>query len=199
MDKKARIFEFIKNQIEERGYPPTIREIGRKFNISSTNGVRYFLNRLEEEGLIERIGRKARGIRIVGKGGGQGVDIPILGRVPAGEPIFTDQFIENFIVVDRAIAGEGRIFGVRVRGDSMTNAGIFEGDIAIVKENPRPNSGQIVVALIDGEVTLKRFIKRGKRYILKPENEKYKEIVLNKLRDKEIKIIGAVVGIVRRF
>jgi repressor LexA len=200
MDKKDRIYRYIREEISRRGLPPTIREIGEKFGISSTNGVRYFLDKLEGEGLIKRQSRTARGIKIVGRGtSDQGRVVPVLGRVPAGEPIFSEEYIEDEILVDERFGGGEGIFALRVNGDSMIGAGINDGDLAIVKQNPAPHSGELVVALIEDEVTLKRLIRTGGRVILRPENEKYSEIDLTDLGHDRISIIGTVQAIVRRY
>jgi repressor LexA len=215
MDKKSQIYQFIQSEISKRGLPPTIREIGKRFDISSTNGVRYFLGRLEDEGLIKRQNRTARGISIaqarsrrsppsiVGSieadtfGGIRSV--PILGRVPAGKPVFTEEYVEGSILLDERIARGYEVFAVKVKGDSMIGAGINDGDIAVVKRNMSPQTGDLAVALIDDEVTLKRFLKRGKSIVLKPENENYPEIMLSALDNKEIRILGTVIAIVRQY
>jgi repressor LexA len=200
MGKKEGIYEFILREVALKGLPPTIREIGERFDITSTNGVRYFLDRLEKEGRIKRQSRTARGIEIVGRETtGAGRQVPILGRVPAGEPTFSEEYVEDMLLLDESIAkGEG-IFAVRVRGDSMIGAGINDGDIAIVKRNPTPRSGEIVVALIEDEVTLKRLIHKGGRAILRPENDKYADIDLSSLGHDRISVIGTVKALVRRY
>lgn len=200
MGKKERIYEYIRKEVTLRGLPPTIREIGERFDISSTNGVRYFLDRLEKEGLIKRQCRTARGIEIVGRDVvGDGRPVPLLGRVPAGEPNFSEEYIEDMLLLDENIArGEG-VFAVRVKGDSMVGAGINDGDIAVVKRNPTPLNGEIVVALIEDEVTLKRFVLKGGKAILRPENEAYEDIELANLGHDRISIIGTVQALVRRY
>jgi len=200
MGKKDRIYEYIRQEVTLRGLPPTIREIGERFDISSTNGVRYFLDKLEKEGLIERQSRTARGIKIVGREiQGEGRAVPLLGGVPAGEPTFSEEYIEDIILLDDNIARGAGVFAVRVKGDSMVGAGINDGDLAVVKRNPSPHSGEIVVALIEDEVTLKRFIRKGGRVILKPENDNYTDIDLTALGHNRISIMGTVQAIVRRY
>ena len=200
MGKKERIYEYIRQEVSLRGFPPTIREIGERFDISSTNGVRYFLDRLEREGLIKRQSRTARGIEIVGREMlGEGRPVPLLGRVPAGEPTFSEEYTEDMLLLDDSIAGGEGVFAVRVKGDSMIGAGINDGDIAIVKRNPTPRSGEIVVALIEDEVTLKRFILKESKAILRPENEAYEDIDLSVLGHDRISIIGTVQALVRRY
>jgi len=200
MEKKRSIYEYIRSEIKRSGLPPTIREIGGRFNISSTNGVRYFLDKLEDDGLIIRRSHTARGIRIVEKDlTGKVTNIPILGRVPAGSPTFSGEHVDDILLIDEKIAGGEGVFAVIVKGDSMINAGINDGDIAIVKQKPKPNSGEIVVALIEDEVTLKRLVRRGKKVILKPENENYPEIILSDLSHEPISVIGTILAIVRRY
>lgn len=200
MRKKRQIYDFIKSEISGKGLPPTIREIGERFNISSTNGVRYFLDRLEEDGLIKREKWTARGIRIIERGAPiSGVAIPILGRVPAGTPSFSEEYIEDTIFVDDRFAGSDGVFAVRVHGDSMIGAGINDGDIAVVKQNPYPQNGEIVVALIEDEVTLKRFKTKGRKLILQAENDQYPDIDLSELGHDRIRMIGSVISIIRRF
>lgn len=200
MEKKQQIYEYIRGEIRDRGIPPTIREIGARFNISSTNGVRYFLGKLEEEGLIKRQNWTARGIKIVEGGPSfEGVAIPILGRVPAGKPVFSEEYIEGTILVDGNIARGDGVFAVRVHGDSMIGAGINDGDIAVVRRNPYPQQGEIVVALIEDEVTLKRLTKKNRHIVLKAENEEYADIDLTELGHDQISMIGSVVAIIRRF
>lgn len=207
MDKKGRIYQFIKGEISNKGMPPTIREIGKRFDISSTNGVRYFLGKLEQEGLIRRTGWTARGIKIARALKDEpepewdsGVRrVPILGRVPAGKPVLSEENIEGTLLLDSHLAKGFEVFAVKVRGDSMIGAGINDGDIAVVKKNLSPMPGDLVVVMLDDEVTLKRLIKRGKDLLLKPENEEYPEINLSELSDKDIRTLGTVIAIVRKY
>jgi repressor LexA len=207
MDKKGQIYRFIRSEISSKGLPPTIREIGRHFDISSTNGVRYFLGKLEAEGKIQRRNWTARGIKVARAYRDDGApgeyanvrSIPILGRVPAGKPVVSEENIEGTILLDDKLARGYEVFAVKVRGDSMIGAGINDGDIAVVKQNLAPMPGDIVVALLDDEVTLKRLIKRDKSLILKPENDQYPEINLSELSHKEIRMLGTVISIVRQY
>jgi repressor LexA len=204
MDKKGQIYEFIRSEISSRGLPPTIREIGKRFNISSTNGVRYFLAKLQAEGFIERTNWTARGIRVAkarrdDSYPGNVRRVPILGRVPAGSPVVSEETVEGTLLLDQNIAKGFEVFAVKVRGDSMIDAGINDGDIAVVKKNLTPSPGDLVVALLDDEVTLKRLIKRGRELILKPENDEYKEINLSRLDHKEIRMLGTVIAVVRQY
>jgi repressor LexA len=224
MDKKGQIYRFIRSEISSKGLPPTLREIGKRFDISSTNGVRYFLGKLEAEGKIERRNWTARGIKVARayRDDGPQLDdaagarslvggqltggplsnvrrIPILGRVPAGHPVVSEENIEGTILLDEKLARGFEVFAVKVKGDSMIGAGINDGDIAVVKKNLSPMPGDIVVALLDDEVTLKRHVKRDKSLLLKPENDQYPEINLSQLTHKEIRILGTVISIVRQY
>jgi repressor LexA len=207
MDKKGQIYRFIRSEISSKGLPPTIREIGRRFDISSTNGVRYFLGKLEAEGKIQRRNWTARGIKVARAYRDDATpgeyanvrSIPILGRVPAGKPVVSEENIEGTILLDDKLARGFDVFAVKVRGDSMIGAGINDGDIAVVKQNLAPMPGDIVVALLDDEVTLKRLVKRDKSLILKPENDQYPEINLSELSHKEIRMLGTVISIVRQY
>jgi repressor LexA len=200
MEKKEKIYRYIKTEISEKGLPPTIREIGDRFDISSTNGVRYFLSKLEADGLIERQNRTARGIKIIEKLPSlKGTPVPILGRVPAGRPSLSEENVEDTILLDSKLARGPGVFAVRVHGDSMIGAGINDGDIAVVKQNPLPQSGEIVVALIDDEVTLKRIVKKRGDVILKAENDQYPDLNLTKMGHDRIRILGSVLTIIRRF
>jgi len=213
MDKKGQIYRFIRSEISSKGLPPTLREIGKRFDISSTNGVRYFLGKLEAEGKIERRNWTARGIKVARAypDDGSQMDgavarplpnvrrVPILGRVPAGQPLVSEENVEGTIMLDEKLARGFEVFAVKVKGDSMIGAGINDGDIAVVKKNLAPMPGDIVVALLDDEVTLKRLIKRDKSLLLKPENDQYPEINLSQLTHKEIRILGTVISIVRQY
>ena len=152
-------------QTEEFRRPPTVREIANRFNISSTNGVRSILAALIKKGYINRSPRTSRGIEILHDESpatdSSSVEIPIVGRVAAGEPILAVQNLEGTITIDRDfIARRKDVFALRVKGDSMINAGIFEGDIIIVNQQNTANNGEIVVALIDDSATVKRFFKK---------------------------------------
>jgi repressor LexA len=232
--RARKILAFIVDSILEKGSPPTIREIGKEFRISSTNGVRYYLGVLEKAGCIKRRGKISRGIevrrecvdstrdeswrfilrRVQGKETSKArkigslkprgslrplelVEIPLIGRVAAGAPIFAEENIEDIIAVDRSIAKPGKLFALRVRGDSMKNAGLLDGDIAIVRQQSNADSGDIVVALLGEEATLKRYFVKGDEATLKPENEDYQPIVIKE--GTQFSLIGKVVGSLRRY
>jgi len=194
------ILQFIRDSVEAHGRPPSIREIGDHLGIRSTNGVRYHLSVLEREGFLHRQGRVSRGIRLteegyrVGREGGR-IRLPVVGRVAAGKPLLAGENIEDILDLDAKVAGSGT-FGLRVRGDSMKGAGILEGDVAIVRAQEAAGPGDIVVALIGEEATLKRYLPRKGRVVLRAENPKYKDIAVLPGAD-EVRILGRVVGIIR--
>ena len=209
--RQAEALEFIKEVSLRNGRPPTIREIGDALGISSTNGVRYFLGVLERKGLIERARRVSRGIRVM-KQHSRGrvhrqkviplrertIEVPLVGRVAAGEPVLAEQNIEDILRLDNSFfhTGDGS-FALRVKGDSMVGAGILEGDLVIVKPDVRPETGDIVVAYWEEEATVKRYYRRGKNVVLRPENDDYEEITIDP-RQEDFRVLGKVVGLIRR-
>jgi len=270
LSRRARkVLEFILASVFEKGLPPTIREIGQEFKISSTNGVRYYLGVLEKAGCIKRTGKISRGIEVrkewidslrreswglvparvpaqgrrasgmlnVWKGVGsvmsagagtvegaktvnavsrwtskwmplrllEPVEIPIVGRVAAGAPIFAEENIEDVIAVDNSIARSGKLFALKVRGDSMKESGLLDGDLAIVRQQHHADSGDIVVALLGDDATVKRYVRKeskagsGKEseVILKPENREYEPITVK--AGAQFSLIGKVVGSMRKY
>jgi len=190
MNERAReILQFIRTFTRERGYPPTIREIGKSFGISSTNGVRYHLAILEREGRLSRRSRISRGTTTSAD------VIPILGRVAAGEPVLAEQNFEGNLEPSQIFGDPHGLFALRVRGDSMIEAGIFSGDYVIVRQQDRASSGDMVVALLDDEATVKYYRPREERVELVPANAKYAPIVVEP--GAEFRILGIVRGVVR--
>ena len=161
-DRQQEIFDFIASNIRSRGAPPTIREIMDKFDINSTNGVRTTLAALEKKGHIRRHPRLSRGIELIDSTPDpvslDTLEIPVLGRVAAGAPILAEEHVETTVHVDRSlIPSSGNVFALRVQGDSMIEAGILDGDIVVARQQETADRGEIVVALIDDEATVKRF------------------------------------------
>jgi repressor LexA len=194
------ILRFIQECLEEQGRPPSLREIGERFGIQSTNGVRYHLSVLERKGHLHRHGRVSRGIQLTDgghrAGGAEGrARFPILGRVSAGRPLFAEENIEDILELDSKVARSGT-YGLRIRGDSMRDAGILEGDVAIVLPQESVRSGDIVVALIGEDATVKRFLRRRGKVVLKAENPKYEDIVIDS-KTNYFRILGKVIGIIR--
>jgi len=193
LNQRAReILAFIRRFTRDKGYPPTIREIGEAFEISSTNGVRYYLHLLEKGGHLKRSGRISRGIDT---GGSTTSAIPILGRVAAGQPILAESSFEGSLETDRLFGDPSGLFALRVRGDSMVDAGIFEGDYVVVRHQERANPGEMVVALVGEEATVKYYQPRAARVDLVPASPNHQPIVVESTED--FRILGIVKGVVR--
>ncbi len=194
LNERAReILAFIHRFKEERGFPPTIREIGKAFGISSTNGVRYYLTLLEKAGHVKRAGKISRGIE--GVASMRPAGIPILGRVAAGQPIVAEQSFEGSLDATQMFGDPKGLFALRVRGDSMIDAGILEGDYVIVQQQERANAGEIVVGLLGDEATVKYYQPRRGSIELVAANEKYQPIVVT--AENPFSIIGVVKGVIR--
>jgi len=197
-DRQKAVFEFIQRQITDRGHSPTIREIGEKIGINSTNGVRTHLNALIKKGYLKKERFISRGLELtqsLTEGVGR---LPLVGSVPAGMPIDAIENIEGEIALDLSFLPRGDSFSLTVMGDSMKDAGIFDGDLVLVKKQRVAQKGDIVVAIIDGEATVKRFFPSEKSIRLQPENKDFKPIIVNK-KSGEFRIAGKVVGLLRRM
>ena len=219
--RQQEILDFITASIVERGFPPTLREIGEHFQIRSTNGVNDHLKALEKKGHLRREDRKSRAVRPLSMtGGGELVplraaprgtaeivpldsdltEIPILGRVAAGEPILAVENVQDTVKIDRMLVGNHReVFGLKIVGESMIEDGIFNGDYVFVKKTPTARSGDIVVAMIEGEATVKRYFPEGDRIRFQPANANMQPIIVRKVDFKSVDIIGIVVGVYRRL
>lgn len=190
MNERSReILNFIRSFGRDKGYPPTIREIGKAFGIASTNGVRYHLDILEKAGYIQRRGRISRGTT------SSAGSIPVLGRVAAGQPILAEQNYDGSLEPAQMFGDPQGLFALRVKGDSMIDAGIHSGDYVIVRQQEQASAGDIIVALIDDEATVKYFRPRGQRVELVAANPKYSPIVVE--AGTEFRILGVVRGVVR--
>jgi repressor LexA len=191
------IYDFVLNGIREKGYAPSIPEIGAKFKIASTNGVSDHLKALEKKGYIRRVGKRAiEVLSTVGKPILSSVrEIPIVGRVPAGKPFLSEENTEGFLMIANEM-GSGKLFALQVKGDSMIEAGILDGDRVIVKQQATAENGQIVCAMIEGEATLKRFYNKDGVVTLKAENENYAPITVS---GGDFRILGRLVGLMRKF
>ncbi len=192
-ERAKEIHAYIQRYRKERGSAPTIREIGEHFQISSTNGVRYYLNLLEKAGYIRRNRKISRGIgpALVAKPLG----IPVLGRVAAGSPILAEENLTGNLDLADMFGQTEELFALKVRGDSMVNAGIFDGDYVIVRKQETATPGDIVVALINDEATVKRFQPKRGYVELVAENPQYPPIVVDKT--KSLRLLGTVRGVVR--
>lgn len=194
LNERARdIHSFIQRYRREHGSAPTIREIGRQFEISSTNGVRYYLNLLEKAGYIRRTGGISRGIGPSAESGSTG--IPVLGRVAAGQPILAEENWNGSLELTGMFGETEQLFALQVRGDSMIDAGILQGDHVIVQKQESARAGEIVVACLGEEATVKYYQPRKDRVELLPANENYEPIVVSE--DAEFRILGVVRGVVR--
>jgi repressor LexA len=229
-ERQRQILEFITKRIGEQGYPPTIREIGEEMGIRSTNGVNDHLKALERKGYLKREVLKSRALRPVTSREMEGeldasgsddaigparsnvipaivpsssetIEVPVLGRVAAGQPILADEHIETTVHVDSFFLGTSkhdRVFALRVSGDSMIDVGIFDGDYIFVKKQLEARSGDIVVAMIDGEATVKRYEPSADVIRFIPENRTMKPIVVRREDFRMTSILGIVCGVYRR-
>ncbi len=199
------ILNFIQSFLQENGYPPTIRQIGSNFGISSTFGVKGHLDALERKGYLNKESYASRGISLVRNFEDEEKviypeppRIPIVGRVAAGSPIMAVENIEGSILLDPAFLNRSKdCFALKVKGDSMLNAGIFEGDLVVVSPAATAVNGEIIVARLHDEVTVKTFENKYNRVRLIPENEKYQPIDVT--GKKDFSIVGKVVGVLRWF
>ncbi len=224
--RQQEILDFISASIAERGFPPTLREIGEHFGIRSTNGVNDHLKALEKKGHLRREDLKSRAMRpILPDGSGEVVplrrpamgtgsvelihstddemmEIPILGRVAAGQPLLAVEEATDTVKIDRLLIGAsaGReVFGLRIVGESMIDDGIFDGDYVFVKKTPAASPGDIVVAMIEGEATVKRYYPEGDRIRFQPANSNMLPIIVRRTDFKSVDIIGIVVGVYRKL
>jgi repressor LexA len=200
-EKQQLVFDFIRSSITERGYPPTLREIGEHFRIRSTNGVNDHLKALERKGYLHREELKSRALRPVGTTG-EAIEVPLVGRVAAGRPILAVENVEDTVKVDKFFLGStsGReVFALRVKGDSMIEDGIYDGDFIFVKKQLQANKGDIVVALIEDEATVKRYYPEGESIRFQPANSRMQPILVRKRDFKNVNLIGVVVGVYRKL
>ncbi|PJA95348.1 MAG: transcriptional repressor LexA [Ignavibacteriales bacterium CG_4_9_14_3_um_filter_34_10] len=202
-DRQKEILDFIKEYLGFNGYPPTLREIAKQFNIASTFGIKRHLDALQKKGYLSVESFASRAISLTENPTeknqqNNSVEIPVVGRVAAGYPLMSEENIEGSISIQSGLLkNKSEIFGLKVKGESMKNAGIFEGDIIIVNQQKDAVNGDIVVALLDNEATVKRFSNKNNQITLMPENENYNPIEVN--NSDEFSIIGKVMGVFRWF
>jgi repressor LexA len=195
-DRARDILAFIQRFSRDRGYPPTIREIGEQFHIASTNGVRYYLQKLERDGHFKRTSKLSRGIVLHrGASAARASGIPILGRVAAGQPILAEESYEGRLEPAEMFGETENLFALRVRGDSMIDAGILEGDYVVVRQQERASTGEIVVALLEDEATVKYYRPHRDKVELIAANPRYSPITVT--RDTAFRILGVVKGVMR--
>lgn len=211
-DRQKEILTFIQRTSEERGFPPTIREIGEEMDIRSTNGVNDHLKALERKGYLTRGEQQSRSLvptkrarMILGLGSKKSdptmLDIPLLGRVAAGAPILAHENVEDTVRIDSfLLGGNGKeVFALRVKGNSMIDDGIHDGDFIFVKKAPSAAVGEIVVALIEDEATVKRYFPEGDRIRFQPANKDMEPIYVAKSDFRQTMILGRVVGVYRKM
>ncbi|HRR95358.1 MAG TPA: transcriptional repressor LexA [Candidatus Ratteibacteria bacterium] len=194
-ERQREILKFIKNFTEKNGYPPTIEEIMRKFSFSSPNAVITHLSALKKKGVIERKENISRGIII--KETDKIYDIPIVGNIPAGIPLEEEENIEGYLTISENLLSRDEYFALRVKGESMKDAGIFDGDYVILKKDNEIKNGDIVVAYLDNQYTVKYFYKKDSSIELRPANKLYTSIKVNK--NQKFQIIGKVKGVFRKI
>lgn len=197
-DRQESILDYIREGINGRGHCPTIREIGAYFGITSTNGVRQHIEALIKKGYLTKRDHIARGMELtVARSAGSGL-LPLVGTVPAGSPIDAIENVEGEIAVDRSFLPSGDCFTLRVSGDSMRDAGIFDGDIVVVKKQQVARKGDIVVAIIGEEATVKRYFPGKDKIRLQPENPAFDPIIVTR-SSGEFRLAGKVVGLLRKL
>jgi repressor LexA len=197
-ERQTKILDYIRYVTRVRSYPPSVREIGEAVGLSSSSTVHNHLNQLERRGLIKRDPSKSRTVQLVqdaevDQQRRNAVSVPVVGNVAAGAPILAEQNIEDHLLLSPELAQEG-FFLLRVRGDSMINAGIFDGDLVLVRPQHEASNGTIVVALVEGEATVKRFERANGHVRLLAENPAYEPIVTS-----NVSLVGVVRGVIRLF
>ena len=194
--QEQRVLDYIKKQIKETGYPPSVREICAALGFKSTSSAHQYIWRLAEKGYIDKGDLKTRAIKVVGNE--STISVPIVGKVAAGEPILATQNIEDYMSIGESFFSKDSLqndnFILRVQGESMINAGINNGDYIIVSKQDTARNGQIVVAMIDGDATVKTFYKEKDHVRLQPENDTMEPIIV-----KDVQIIGKVIGLFRKI
>ena len=204
--RQQEIFDFIKRYSASHGYPPTVRDIGKAVGLASSSTVHAHLANLEKVGLLRRDPSKPRAIELLDRAASTATSaldavksavlptgLPLLGQVAAGQPLLAEENIEEYVQIPEIAGGEEGEYLLRVRGDSMINAGILPDDVVVVRKQDTAQDGEIVVALVGEEATVKRFFREDDHVRLQPENE-----TLEPIRSREVKVLGRVVGVMRR-
>lgn len=197
-DMQERILAYIQEEIQVRGYAPSVREIGEAVGLKSTSTVHGHLTRLEKKGLLHRDAMKPRAMGLAKTTSDEFENmvcqLPVVGRVAAGQPILAEESIEDFMALPVDFIGDGEHFVLRVRGDSMIQAGIFHDDYIVVRKQQHANNGEIVVALVEDEATVKRFFKENGHFRLQPENDAMEPIIV-----PAVTILGKVTSLLRKM
>jgi repressor LexA len=194
--RQREIFDFVRRYGEEHGYPPTVRDIGKAIGLTSSSTVHAHLANLEKLGVLRRDPTKPRAIEVLvdkAKAAVVPSGLPVVGQVAAGQPVLAEENIEEYVPVPEIAGGDEGEFVLRVKGDSMVGAGIFEGDYVVVRPQKTATDGEIVVALVEDEATVKRFFKEADHVRLQPEND-----MLDPILSRDVHLLGRVVGVCRR-
>jgi repressor LexA len=199
--RQQRIVEFIRRTVQDRGYPPTVREIGEAVGLTSSSSVHAQLANLQRKGLLRKDPAKPRAIEVAGARprGAAAITVPVLGRIAAGAPVLAEEHVEDHVSIDAGLAGDEEHFALRVAGDSMVDAGIIDGDLVVIRRQDVAEDGSIVAAQVPGpaeeEATVKRLRRRGRRVTLVPENPTMEPFDL----PEGGRILGQVVAVLRRL
>jgi repressor LexA len=201
--RQQEIFDFIKRYSAKYGYPPTVRDIGKAVGLASSSTVHAHLANLEKIGLLRRDPSKPRALELLDRAADKAAEgvrsivgpsgLPLVGHVAAGQPVLAEENIEDYVDVPAVAGGGDGEYLLRVRGDSMKDAGILEGDFVVVRPEDTASDGEIVVALVGEEATVKRFFREADHIRLQPENP-----AMEPIRSKEVKVLGRVVGLLRK-
>jgi repressor LexA len=194
--RQQEIFDFVRRYVGEHGYPPTVRDIGKAIGLTSSSTVHAHLANLEKLGVLKRDPTKPRALEVLvnkARGAVAPGGLPLVGQVAAGSPVLAEENIEDYVAVPEIAGGDRGQFVLEVKGDSMINAGILEGDHVVVRKQDTAENGEIVVALVGEEATVKRFFREEQHVRLQPENE-----ALEPILTREVRLLGRVVGVCRR-
>ena len=191
---QQRILDFIKSEIELKGYPPSVREICAAVGLKSTSTVHAHLNSLEKQGLIRRDSTKPRALEVLDGSLQRGRSVPLIGRVTAGQPILAVENIEDYLMLPQNMLGSDDIFCLRVQGESMIEAGILDGDIVVLRQQDTAENGEIVVAMVDDEATLKRIFYEDDHVRLQPENS-----TMSLIYADTVTVLGKLIALFRQF
>ncbi len=191
MDKTQEVYDFIIDRIEKNNYSPSVREICAHFQFKSPSTGKYYVDKLEKIGKISRNGSKSRAIELIDKVGAS-ISIPVIGEIAAGQPILAEQNLVDKFVVSQNLFSGTNMFILKVKGDSMINVGIYNGDYVVISKQSVANNGEIVACLIDNEATVKRYYKENGFFRLQPENS-----FMQPIYTSQLEILGKVVGLIR--
>ena len=201
-ERQRKILDYITSTVDERGYPPSVREIGEAVGLHSPSSVHAQLATLAEKGMLTKDATKPRAIRVergdrspvAAPSRSDVVEVPLVGQIAAGGPILAEENVEDHLPLPKELVGSGTLFALKVKGDSMIGAGIFDGDTVIIRQQPTANDGEMIAALIDDEATVKTLSRKGGKVRLIAENPAYDAI-----EPEEVSVLGKVVAVLRRI